>query len=113
MVTGGPVPYAVGECACVSVHGANRLGTNSLLDLLIFGKAAGDQIVRSNLREQSHKPLPADATDKTRERLAKLDASTEGEYSQAIAADMRKAMQQHAGVFRNYEIGRASCRERV
>ena len=96
--------YAVGECACVSVHGANRLGTNSLLDLLVFGKAAGDHIVGSGLREQSHKPLPADAADKTRERLARLDASTDGEYSQVIAADMRKAMQQHAGVFRTQAL---------
>ena len=96
--------YAVGECACVSVHGANRLGTNSLLDLLVFGKAAGDHIVGSNLQSQSHQPLPADASDKTRARLAKLDASTEGEYCQDIAADMRKAMQQHAGVFRTQAL---------
>ena len=56
------------------------------------------------MREQSHKPLPADAADKTRERLARLDASTDGEYSQVIAADMRKAMQQHAGVFRTQAL---------
>src|SRR5438105_7220556 len=52
--------YAIGECACVSVHGANRLGTNSLLDLLVFGRAAGDHVVHSNLAAQSHKALPAD-----------------------------------------------------
>ena len=96
--------YAVGECACVSVHGANRLGTNSLLDLLVFGKAAGSHMVQSDLPSRSHKPLPADTADKTLARLAKLDASTDGEYSQTIAADMRKAMQQHAGVFRTQAL---------
>jgi succinate dehydrogenase / fumarate reductase flavoprotein subunit len=51
--------YAVGECSCVSVHGANRLGTNSLLDLLVFGRAAGNHIVEFASRTKSHKPLPA------------------------------------------------------
>ena len=53
--------YAVGECSCVSVHGANRLGTNSLLDLLVFGRAAGNFIVDRRCRGRSHKPLPKDA----------------------------------------------------
>jgi len=92
--------YAVGECACVSVHGANRLGTNSLLDLLVFGRAAGNHIVENNNKLQVHKPLPADAADKTLARLARLDASSEGEYAQDVANDMRAIMQQHAGVFR-------------
>jgi len=92
--------YAVGECACVSVHGANRLGTNSLLDLLVFGRAAGNHIVENNNKLQVHKPLPADAADKTMARLARLDGSTDGEYAQDVANDMRAIMQQHAGVFR-------------
>ena len=92
--------YAVGECSCVSVHGANRLGTNSLLDLLVFGKSAGDFIVDQKLPAQSHKPLPAGAIDFTAARVARLDASTGGEYSQNVANDLRKAMQLHAGVFR-------------
>jgi succinate dehydrogenase / fumarate reductase flavoprotein subunit len=92
--------YAVGECACVSVHGANRLGTNSLLDLLVFGRAAGNHIVDSRLAAESHRGLPAKASDFTAARLARLDASIGGEYSQAIANDLRKTMQQHAGVFR-------------
>jgi succinate dehydrogenase / fumarate reductase flavoprotein subunit len=95
-----PGLYAVGECSCVSVHGANRLGTNSLLDLLVFGRAAGNHIVESNLQAQSHRPLPAKASDFTASRLARLDASTGGEYSQTIANDLRKTMQLHAGVFR-------------
>jgi succinate dehydrogenase / fumarate reductase flavoprotein subunit len=92
--------YAVGECACVSVHGANRLGTNSLLDLLVFGRAAGNHIVDTALKTKSHKELPADAADYTLSRLAKYDASTGGEYAQDVANDIRSTMQQHAGVFR-------------
>ena len=92
--------YAVGECACVSVHGANRLGTNSLLDLLVFGRAAGNHIVDSALKTKAHKPLPADAADYTLSRLAALEARPSGEYSQNVANDIRATMQMHAGVFR-------------
>jgi succinate dehydrogenase / fumarate reductase flavoprotein subunit len=97
--------YAVGECSCVSVHGANRLGTNSLLDLLVFGRAAGNHIVDSFKRvDKSHKPLPADAADASLARLARLDSNTTGEYAQDVANDLRAAMQQHAGVFRTQAI---------
>ncbi|RYF36835.1 MAG: FAD-binding protein, partial [Comamonadaceae bacterium] len=92
--------YAVGECSCVSVHGANRLGTNSLLDLLVFGRAAGNHIVEFNDKHKNHKPLPADAADRTLERLNRLDADGSGEYAQDVANDIRAAMQLHAGVFR-------------
>ncbi|MFM8795602.1 MAG: succinate dehydrogenase flavoprotein subunit, partial [Betaproteobacteria bacterium] len=92
--------YAVGECACVSVHGANRLGTNSLLDLLVFGRAAGNHIVEFASQSRAHKSLPADAADRSLARLARLDAATDGEYAQDVANDIRKTMQQHAGVFR-------------
>jgi succinate dehydrogenase / fumarate reductase flavoprotein subunit len=92
--------YAVGECSCVSVHGANRLGTNSLLDLLVFGRAAGNHIVQYNDKNKTHKPLPTDAADKTLARLARLDSTQSGEYAQDVANDLRAAMQQHAGVFR-------------
>jgi succinate dehydrogenase / fumarate reductase flavoprotein subunit len=95
--------YAVGECSCVSVHGANRLGTNSLLDLLVFGRAAGNHIVDTALKTKSHKALPADAADATLARLAKYEKSASGEYAQDVANDLRKAMQQHAGVFRTQE----------
>ena len=93
--------YAIGECACVSVHGANRLGTNSLLDLVVFGRAAGNHIVdkiRNAPRE--HKPLPAGSGDTTMARLAALDARSGGERTQDVANDIRKAMQTHCGVFR-------------
>jgi succinate dehydrogenase / fumarate reductase flavoprotein subunit len=96
--------YAVGECACVSVHGANRLGTNSLLDLLVFGRAAGNHIVANTDKTVEHKPLPVDAADHTLARLARLDNSTDGEYAQDVANDMRAIMQQHAGVFRTQAI---------
>lgn len=92
--------YAVGECSCVSVHGANRLGTNSLLDLLVFGRAAGNHIVQYNDKQKEHKPLPADAADRTLERLNRLEKSTEGIYAQDVANEIRATMQQHAAVFR-------------
>ena len=93
--------YAVGECSCVSVHGANRLGTNSLLDLLVFGRAAGNHIVDGfKAADKSHKPLPADAADASLARIARLDNSSSGEYAQDVANDIRATMQQHAGVFR-------------
>ena len=93
--------YAVGECACVSVHGANRLGTNSLLDLLVFGRAAGNHIVDSfKSADRSHKALPDAAADLSLSRIARLDDSTGGEYAQDVANELRQVMQQHAGVFR-------------
>ncbi len=112
--------YAVGECSCVSVHGANRLGTNSLLDLLVFGRAAAEHIIESlEKAPRAHKPLPPDAADFSLARLAKLEASTGGEYAQDVANDIRTTMQQHAGVFRtqaSMDEGRrkiAALRERV
>jgi succinate dehydrogenase / fumarate reductase flavoprotein subunit len=96
--------YAVGECSCVSVHGANRLGTNSLLDLLVFGRAAGNHIVEFNNKNKEHKELPKDAADLTLSRLARLDNATSGEYAQDVANDIRASMQQHAGVFRTQKV---------
>jgi succinate dehydrogenase / fumarate reductase flavoprotein subunit len=96
--------YAVGECACVSVHGANRLGTNSLLDLVVFGRAAGDFIVAQGLKGRAHKPLPAAAGDGARARLARLDGATAGESVPEVGSALRKTMQAHCGVFRNQEL---------
>lgn len=92
--------YAVGECACVSVHGANRLGTNSLLDLLVFGKSAGKHIVSFVRDFEGHLEVPADASDRTLARLNALENAQDGIYAQDIANDIRQTMQQHAGVFR-------------
>ena len=112
--------YAVGECSCVSVHGANRLGTNSLLDLLVFGRAAGNHIVEQLAKEpRSHKDLPAGAADLSLARLARLDNASGGEYAQDVADDLRSIMQRHAGVFRTQAtmdegvVKVAAIRERV
>jgi len=96
--------YAVGECACVSVHGANRLGTNSLLDLLVFGRSAGDFIASRNLRALAHKPLPSDTGDASLARLARLDSTASGEGVAAVGDALRRTMQSHCGVFRNQEL---------
>ena len=96
--------YAVGECSCVSVHGANRLGCNSLLDLVVFGRAAGDHIVGLHKATRLHKDLPPDAGDQSLERLTRLDNSSNGEYSQAVADDIRSTMQRHAAVFRTQSL---------
>ena len=96
--------YAVGECSCVSVHGANRLGTNSLLDLLVFGRAAGNHVVSTALKQKEHKPLPADAADYSLSRVAALDSSSSGEYTQDVANEIRNTMQKHCGVFRTQKI---------
>jgi succinate dehydrogenase / fumarate reductase flavoprotein subunit len=93
--------YAAGECACVSVHGANRLGTNSLLDLLVFGKSSGEQIVKDLQSDGlTQKELPADAGDATLARLARLDSATSGESVTEVGAELRRTMQLHCGVFR-------------
>ena len=96
--------YAVGECSCVSVHGANRLGTNSLLDLVVFGRAAGNHIIDFIKNTKSHKDLPSDAADRSLATLARLDNSASGEYAQDVANDIRRTMQAHAGVFRTSEL---------
>ncbi|MCC6211354.1 MAG: succinate dehydrogenase flavoprotein subunit [Burkholderiales bacterium] len=93
--------YAVGECACVSVHGANRLGTNSLLDLVVFGKAAGESLIKDLKSMPSpHRNLPRDAGEISRARLARLEGSSAGERVSDVLLDLRRTMQAHCGVFR-------------
>ena len=93
--------YAAGECACASVHGANRLGTNSLLDLLVFGKAAGETVVADFQSGQlTLKPLPDDAADVSLARIARLESQTNGVEVNDVRLDMQRTMQKHAGVFR-------------
>jgi succinate dehydrogenase / fumarate reductase flavoprotein subunit len=93
--------YAAGECACVSVHGANRLGCNSLLDLLVFGKSAGECVIRDLRRDgATHKVLPAGAGEMTLSRLARLDGQKGGERVADVGAEMRRLMQLNCGVFR-------------
>jgi succinate dehydrogenase / fumarate reductase, flavoprotein subunit len=96
--------YAVGECACVSVHGANRLGSNSLLDLVVFGKAAGDKMAADIASTQSHKPLPANAEEATLARVNRLESHSAGENVADTGHAMRQVMQKHCGVFRFPEL---------
>ena len=92
--------YAAGECACASVHGANRLGTNSLTDLVVFGREAGNSVVKYLKENPGHKDLPKDATERTVARLSRLDGQRNGERVADVGAEMRRTMQAHCGVFR-------------
>jgi succinate dehydrogenase / fumarate reductase flavoprotein subunit len=96
--------YAVGECACVSVHGANRLGCNSLLDLMVFGREAGRQIIEDLKNNPHPKPLPADAAERPLARLARLENQKNGERVPDVGDAMRRTMQKHCGVFRFPEL---------
>jgi succinate dehydrogenase / fumarate reductase, flavoprotein subunit len=96
-----PGLYAAGECACVSVHGANRLGTNSLLDLVVFGKASGEQMNKDIAAQpRPHRNLPKGAGEQTLARIARLDGAKSGERVSDVLRDLRRTMQAHCGVFR-------------
>ncbi len=93
--------YAAGECACASVHGANRLGTNSLLDLLVFGKSAGEAMVEDiKAMPTAHRELAQGAFDKTLARLSRLESQKSGANVHEVGLAMRRVMQDHCGVFR-------------
>jgi succinate dehydrogenase / fumarate reductase flavoprotein subunit len=94
---------AVGEGACVSVHGANRLGSNSLIDLVIFGKAAGVQCAKTIDPAMHHIDLPKDAGDKALARLDKYRYANGGTPTAQLRREMQLAMQEDAGVFRTAE----------
>ena len=97
--------YAAGECACASVHGANRLGTNSLLDLVVFGKSAGNSVIEFVKTLDEAKPLPENAGEFTLARLAKLEtAATSGVKVAEVRNAMQVCMQQHASVFRTQDV---------
>lgn len=95
---------AVGEAACVSVHGANRLGSNSLLDLVVFGRAAAIRAAAVITPGASHKRLPADAGASSLARLDTLRHAKGGTRVAALRTTMQKAMQKHCAVFRNTEL---------
>jgi succinate dehydrogenase / fumarate reductase flavoprotein subunit len=100
-----PVPglYAVGECACVSVHGANRLGGNSLLDLIVFGRAAGRHMLEY-LRDNPYpRPLPEHAAEASLARLGRWERPG-SERVAAITDALRRTMQAHAGMFRTETV---------
>jgi succinate dehydrogenase / fumarate reductase flavoprotein subunit len=102
---GGEVPglMAVGETACVSVHGANRLGSNSLLDLVVFGRAAAHRCAETLKANTRQKPLADDAGAAAIERLDKLRKADGSRSTADIRLEMQKTMQSHAAVFRTGE----------
>ncbi len=99
-----PGLYAVGEAACVSVHGANRLGSNSLIDLVVFGRATGLHLKENLKPNASHRPLPADAADLALSRLDKYRNAKGGSPTAQIRLEMQHTMQKHAAVFRDSEL---------
>ena len=98
-----PGLMAIGEAACVSVHGANRLGTNSLLDIVVFGRAAAYRAAETVSPGAAHKPLSGDAGDFALERLDKLRNASGSKKASEIRHDMQLSMQRHAAVFRDTE----------
>jgi len=98
-----PAPglYAVGECACVSVHGANRLGGNSLLDLVVFGRAAGIHMIDYLRENPIPRPLPNAEVDKSLARLARWEKKNGSETVAGLRGEMQRVMQEHCGVYRN------------
>ena len=106
VVNGNPeavVPglMAIGEAACVSVHGANRLGSNSLLDIIVFGRAAALRVAATVRRGESHVALGKEVTDRSIERLDRLRWSKGKTAAGAIRLDMQRTMQRHCAVFRD------------
>ncbi|NQW10653.1 MAG: succinate dehydrogenase flavoprotein subunit [Alphaproteobacteria bacterium] len=95
-----PGLMAIGEAACVSVHGANRLGTNSLLDIVVFGRAAAHRAAETVKPGESHKPMPADAGEHAIARMDKMRHAKGDRNSGALRLDMQRTMQTHAAVFR-------------
>mmetsp|Transcript_35814 Transcript_35814/g.93745 ORF Transcript_35814/g.93745 Transcript_35814/m.93745 type:complete len:648 (-) Transcript_35814:69-2012(-) len=103
--------YAAGEASCASVHGANRLGANSLLDIVVFGRACAHKIAETSTPGEAIKPLPANAGDKTVADLDKLRYA-DGHYSVAdMRLDMQKTMQEHAAVFRTGDVLDEGCKK--
>ncbi len=99
-----PGLYAVGEAACVSVHGANRLGSNSLIDLVVFGRATGHHL-RDSLKANASQPeLPADSADFALTRLDHFRYAQGGSPTAQIRSEMQKAMQKHCAVFRDQKL---------
>ena len=98
-----PGLYAIGEAACVSVHGANRLGSNSLLDLVVFGRAVANRCAETITPKAAHKPLPASACDKALANLDKVRNAKGGTPTAELRNQMQRCMQNHAAVFRTSE----------
>lgn len=101
-----PIPglYAVGECACVSVHGANRLGGNSLLDIVVFGRAAGNHITEFLQETRYHRPLPEESVDAATERLSRWEQRGDGETVAELRRAVQATMEKYCGVFREEKV---------
>ena len=101
-----PVPglYAAGECACVSVHGANRLGGNSLLDIIVFGRAAANHIIDYLRENRYHRPFPEDGLDGALSRLARWEQQGDGESVDALRGELQQVMEADCGVFRTEAV---------
>lgn len=99
-----PGLYAAGECACVSVHGGNRLGGNSLLDIIVFGRAAGNRIIEYLGENRYHQPLHDDCLESALQRLARWDNTGDGESVAVLRMELTKTMEEHCGVFRTEEV---------
>jgi succinate dehydrogenase / fumarate reductase, flavoprotein subunit len=102
---------AVGEAACVSVHGANRLGSNSLIDLVVFGRAAGLRCVELVQKGATHDDLPADAGESAISRLDGFRYARGGTPTAKLRAQMQRAMQDDAAVFRTGETLEAGSKK--
>jgi succinate dehydrogenase / fumarate reductase flavoprotein subunit len=98
-----PGLMAIGEAACVSVHGANRLGSNSLLDLVVFGRAAANRCAELINSQHSHKPLSSRALDKVLTRFDRLRHASGNTSTAQLRLKMQRDMQNHAAVFRTEE----------
>ncbi|MBA3942092.1 MAG: succinate dehydrogenase flavoprotein subunit [Sphingopyxis sp.] len=99
-----PGLFAVGEAACVSVHGANRLGSNSLIDLVVFGRATGHRLKEIVTPGAPQAPLPKDSADLALARLDHFRNARGGSPTAEIRTEMQRAMSQHAAVFRTDEL---------
>ena len=102
-----PNLFAIGEAACVSVHGANRLGSNSLIDLVVFGKAAGERCADGIKKGERHADLPKGAGEEALARLDRFRYSSGGTPTAKLRLEMQRAMQSDAAVFRTGETLRA------
>jgi succinate dehydrogenase / fumarate reductase flavoprotein subunit len=99
-----PGLYAIGECACVSVHGANRLGGNSLLDIVVFGRAAGNHIIEYLVENRFHTPLSKDTIERAMTHIQRWDRKGEGESVAGLTSEMRSIMENYCGVFRTQDV---------
>jgi len=99
-----PGLFAVGEAACVSVHGANRLGSNSLIDLVVFGRATGLRLKELIKPGTAHASLPADSADLALTRLDHFRNAKGGSPTAQIRTEMQRTMSQHAAVFRTDDL---------